>query len=646
MDPHNNNHSGVPPQPYIETLQSDTPSHLFPFSPSDNQNDIQHVAYTMDGPTPSSVIVDPHNLPQRQQTFYEQYHNPAIYNTTDNNNINSISDHFSGVGVGHDVGSGHNNTVLHSSTASSASSTIQDSSIVTPVFAPFTSSSPMTVPGPAVPAALASTINSSTHQSSSFMNSIFKKKHHRRRSSSVLGWDSDDDEVMDRNTVAPSEHPSTSSSSSQNRMASEKSVWLQKEHSKQKRVKTCLCVGVVVCFIALGAILAITFKEQWTRHDGGNLATHPKNGAGGPQPAFTPGANPREQLHQTIESMFHVNTTIIPDPNLRKVFYGIDYTPRGSQEPDCRVNLGNVIDDIKILSQVTTRIRLYGMACRQTEDVMKALQYLDLPDMQVILTLWVDSNKASWEKQTRLFWNLIDNNLVMDAGTYTSDMLHEQAARSADTITISKVASRIIGISVGNEVLFRNEDPTKKKDHVPLETLDAYIQEIRRGLRDRAASAASSPNPTYSALGQQLAQIPIFSSDLGRNAHQIVDKVDWVLSNIHPFFAYTSASQAADWAFANFKDETLKAARGKPAMISEVGWPSGPSSAALGPAVPSIENLQTFVDTWVCQANKKNVPYYYFEAFDEPWKNSINPRESQWGLMTVDRKLKVTIPNC
>lgn len=68
--------------------------------------------------------------------------------------------------------------------------------------------------------------------------------------------------------------------------------------------------------------------------------------------------------------------------------------------------------------------------------------------------------------------------------------------------------------------------------------------------------------------------------------------------------------------------------------------------AQIGPAVPSIENLQTFVDTWVCQANKKNVPYYYFEAFDEPWKNSINPRESQWGLMTVDRKLKVTIPNC
>ncbi|KAF9155342.1 hypothetical protein BG015_010188 [Linnemannia schmuckeri] len=656
MDPRNNIHSRVPPQSYIETLRSDTPSHLYPFSPSDNQDQLQHVTRTIDNPAPTSVVtVDPHDPPylpppqqqQQQHHFYEQHRNPIIYNGTHDNDINSSSDNFSGVGVGHDgrVG-GPSNTVFHSLAASSASLTIQDS-VVAPIVPPFSPNSAITVPAPTAPAAVASTVTSTTRQSSSFMDSIFKKKHHRRRSSSVLGWDSDDDEIMNRTTVAPSEHPSLSSSS-QDRTVSEKSVWLQKEHGKQKRVKTCLCVGVVACFIALGVILAFTFKEQWTHHDGNSsIATHPKNkGVGGLQPGFMPGVNSREQLHQTIESTFHVNTTIIPDPNLRKVFYGIDYTPRGSQEPDCRVNLGNVIEDLKILSQLTSRIRLYGMACRQAENVMKALQYLDLPDMQVILTLWVDNNKASWEKQTRLFWNLIEYNLAMDADTYASDMLHEQAARSADTITISEVASRIIGISVGNEVLFRNEDPTKKKDHVPLETLDAYIQEIRRGLRDRAASAASSPNPTYSTLGQQLAQIPIFSSDLGRNVHQIVDKVDWVLSNIHPFFAYTSAVGAADWAFANFRDETLKAAGGKPAMISEVGWPSGPSSAALGPAVPSMENLQTFVNTWVCQANKKNVPYYYFEAFDEPWKSSINPRESQWGLMTVDRKLKVSIPNC
>ncbi|KAF9902702.1 hypothetical protein EC991_004625 [Linnemannia zychae] len=642
MDPYNNyTSSRVPPQPYIETLQSDTPSHA-QFSPADNldQQQQQHYAYMIDdGCSPISAIEPQY----QQQHFYEQQHNPRIYNGHDN--ISNSNDTFSGVGGAHPTANTAATTV-NSLAASSASSTFQES-VLTPTVPPFSSSSSITVPAPAATTstAAASTINSS-HQSSSFMDSIFKKKHHRRRSSSVLGWDSDDDEIMDRTTVAPSEHPSTSTGSTQGRIISEKSAWLAKEHGKQGRVRTCLCVGVVVCFIALGAVLGFTFKEQWTHRDGIPIGSHPKNGQNGHLPPMSPNGDSLEQLHQTIESTFHVNTTIIPDPNLRKVFYGIDYTPRGSQEPDCRVNLGNVIEDIKILSQLTDRIRLYGMACRQTEDVMKALQYLNLPDMQVIITLWVDSNKASWEKQTKLFWNLIDNNLVMDASTSTGDMVHQQAARSADTITISKVASRIIGISVGNEVLFRNEDESKKKEHVPLETLESYIQEIRSGLRDRAASASSSPNAAYSALGQQLAQIPIFSSDLGRNAHQIVDKVDWVLSNIHPFFAYTDATKAADWAFANFRDETLKAARGKPAMISEVGWPSGPSSAALGPAVPSMENLQTFVNTWVCQANQRNIPYYYFEAFDEPWKNVFNPRESQWGLMTVDRKLKVTLPNC
>ncbi|KAG0277238.1 hypothetical protein BGZ95_006278 [Linnemannia exigua] len=654
MDPHNrHSNSRDPPQPYIETLQSDTPSH-YQYSPADylDQQQHQHFTYTMDDSPVPTAVTGPHDpqylqhlhQAQQQQHFYEQQHNPIIYHGQDN--ISVSSDTFSGVAGTHTGPNTTTTTIAQSLAAPFTPSTTQES-VLSPIAPPFSSNSSITVPV-ANPAAAASTLNSSS-QPSSFMDSIFKKKHHSRRSSSVLGWDSDDDEIMDRATAvaAPSEHASSVSSTTaaQDRVLCEKSAWLSKEHGKQRRVRTCLCVGVVACFIALGAVLAFTFKEQWTRHDDAPIGSHPKNGQNG-FPSITPGGNPHEQLHETIESMFRVNTTIIPDPNLRKVFYGIDYTPRGSQEPDCRVNLGSVIEDIKILSQLTDRIRLYGMACRQTEDVMKALQYLNLPDMQVIITLWVDSNRASWEKQTRLFWNLIDNNLVMDASTSTGDMVHEQAARSAEMITISKVASRIIGISVGNEVLFRNEDNSKMKEHVPLETLDSYIQEIRRGLRDRAASAARSPNAAYSALGQQLTQIPIFSSDLGRNVHQIVDKVDWVLSNIHPFFAYTDADRAADWAFANFRDETLKAARGKPAMISEVGWPSGPSSAALGPAVPSMENLQTFVNTWVCQANKRNVPYYYFEAFDEPWKNSINPRESQWGLMTVDRKLKVNLPNC
>lgn len=418
---------------------------------------------------------------------------------------------------------------------------------------------------------------STSTRSVSVLGSMFSQKSHRRRSSSIPGWDSDDDEELNR-TVAnrcpngpeQSSHP-----------VSEKSAWLQKEHKKQKQVRTCLCLGVILCFLVLGAILAFVFKEQIFHKDTDSSlspAQHsqkrrPGTGAGG--------KDTRQQLNDSIESIYHVNKTIHRDPNLVNAFYGIDYTPRGSQEPNCKANLGNIIEDIKVLSQLTNRIRLYGMACRQTEYVLKAIEYLGLPDMQVIMTLWVDNNKASWDKQVRIFWNLIDNDVLMDANNSDENLQHS-TFKSQGTIRISRVASRIIGVSVGNEVLFRNEDESTKKDHVPLSILSAYMDEIRQGLAERAAAASASSDSALNNRGQLLGQIPIFSSDLGRNAHQIVDQVDWVLSNIHPFFAYTDVNRAADWAFTNFREETLKAAAGKPAMISEIGWPSGPSSASLG----------------------------------------------------------------
>jgi len=406
---------------------------------------------------------------------------------------------------------------------------------------------------------------------------MFSQKSHRRRPSSIPGWDSDDDNELDR--TAANGCPTGPEQSSQ--PVSEKSAWLQKEHKKQKQVRTCLCLGVILCFLVLGAILAFVFKEQIFHKDTDSSlspAQHPRKGGPG---TGASGKDLRQQLHDSIESIYHVNNTIHSDPNLINAFYGIDYTPRGSQEPDCKANLGNIIEDIKVLSQLTNRIRLYGMACRQTEYVLKAIEYLGLPEMQVIVTLWVDNNKASWDKQVRIFWNLIDNDLLMDVSNNDVD-LQESILKSQGAIRITKVASRIIGVSVGNEVLFRNEDESKKKDHVPLPILSAYMNEIRQGLAERAAAASASSDPAQNNRGRLLGQIPIFSSDLGRNAYQIVDQVDWVLSNIHPFFAYTNVNHAADWAFTNFREETLKAAAGKPAMISEVGWPSGPRSANLG----------------------------------------------------------------
>lgn len=62
--------------------------------------------------------------------------------------------------------------------------------------------------------------------------------------------------------------------------------------------------------------------------------------------------------------------------------------------------------------------------------------------------------------------------------------------------------------------------------------------------------------------------------------------------------------------------------------------------------------MNSFMDGWVCDALNNGTNYFWFEAFDEPWKWKFNEPgkewEDQWGLMDVDRNLKpgVSIPDC
>lgn len=113
--------------------------------------------------------------------------------------------------------------------------------------------------------------------------------------------------------------------------------------------------------------------------------------------------------------------------------------------------------------------------------------------------------------------------------------------------------------------------------------------------------------------------------------------------------------QAAVWTynfFQQFDVSVCAQASNNPAVyIAETGWPTASDNGpgpAVGAAIPSIANLQTFLDTYVCQANANGTKTFFFEAFDEPWKAIYGGVEQHWGLNTADRTLKpgLTIPNC
>lgn len=55
--------------------------------------------------------------------------------------------------------------------------------------------------------------------------------------------------------------------------------------------------------------------------------------------------------------------------------------------------------------------------------------------------------------------------------------------------------------------------------------------------------------------------------------------------------------------------------------IAETGWPTRsmtPANATFQAAVAGIPQLQTFLDTFPCQANNNGTGYFFFETFDEP----------------------------
>jgi len=103
---------------------------------------------------------------------------------------------------------------------------------------------------------------------------------------------------------------------------------------------------------------------------------------------------------------------------------------------------------------------------------------------------------------------------------------------------------------------------------------------------------------------------------------------------------------AAKWSFDFFNKTSVEFARfifPEPEMyMTDVGWSTN------SPSATSVENLQIFINTFVCTANTQGVKYFFYEYMDNPlreeWYSALmEPR----GLFNSDRTLKaITLPDC
>ncbi|OBZ72004.1 putative glucan endo-1,3-beta-glucosidase btgC [Grifola frondosa] len=380
------------------------------------------------------------------------------------------------------------------------------------------------------------------------------------------------------------------------------SAWLEKEQARSRRSKW-VVVGSLLALlglIAAGVAIGVTVSRNKSKTSS-NLSS-----------SSSGSASVVNQTNPNDPSTFQL------DSRLKKSFYGLAYTPAGSQYPACGNSLADVIEDIQLISQLTPRIRLYGADCNQSALVLEAIKQTKV-DLKVYLANYpIPTNSTPYTRQRDAIIEAIQ--------TYGTD--------------------NILGVTVGNEFILNYvtaagvSDPNSAIGNEGGQLLLANITDTRNAL------AALNLNQT----------MPVGNADAGSFFNnEVLAAVDYGMSNVHPWFANVSIDQAAAWTNEFFQENNVIVANqlaNKPTMyIAETGWPSNSSDVSNmsnGPSTASEPNLQTFLDTFVCQANQNGTGYFFFEYFDEVWKDiEFGGVEGWWGLFYSNKTLKnIQIPDC
>ncbi|KAI1750494.1 glycoside hydrolase superfamily [Xylaria castorea] len=377
----------------------------------------------------------------------------------------------------------------------------------------------------------------------------------------------------------------------------EKSEWITKQSSSRK--KWTWIIVIIVLLVIAGAVVGGVLGSMYANKGS-------KGSDSGGQSASDDSAKNGDLSIDSDEIQALLN-----NPNLHKVFPGVDYTPINVQYPDCiksPPSQNNVTRDVAILSQLTNTIRLYGTDCNQTEMTIHAINQLKMEDeIKIWLGVWQDDNNVTNARQLDRMWTILDQ--------YGDKPFK--------------------GLIVGNEILFRKQ--------MTAQQLGTLLDGVRTNLSNHNWD------------------LPVATSDLGDNWDADLAQVsDYIMGNVHPFFAGQDSKEAAawTWTFWHNKAGSFFKSDNEKNVISEIGWPTkggtdcGEAKTCTNGAVAGIDELNTLLGTWVCQALNNGTNYFWFEMFDEPWKISFDSPgkewEDQWGILDVNRKLKsgVNIPDC
>lgn len=195
-------------------------------------------------------------------------------------------------------------------------------------------------------------------------------------------------------------------------------------------------------------------------------------------------------------------------------------------------------------------------------------------------------------------------------GVWLGPDLEENERQIEKAIRVANENRNVVRVIVGNEVIYRND--------LPQEKLFEYIDRVRE------------------AVGQPVSSAEIWGNWL---AHpELADHVDFIAAHILPYWEGVAVDRAVDFVVSAV-DNLKLAFPDKQVVIAEVGWPSNGRTRRA--AVASPPNEATFLRRFLARAAKKDYVYYVLEAFDQPWKESLEGAVgAYWGVWNTERQPK------
>ena len=206
------------------------------------------------------------------------------------------------------------------------------------------------------------------------------------------------------------------------------------------------------------------------------------------------------------------------------------------------------------------------------------------------------------------------HNLNVAVGAWIGSDLEANQKEIDTLIGISRTDNKnIVRTLVGNESIMRQE--------VTVDELIGYLRQVRQH-----TWRPVSTSETW---------------DIWLANPELADEVDFIATHILPYWEGIPADQALDYVFERYY--ALRAAfPNKPVIITEVGWPS--DGQPIRQSEANTANQARFLRDFLNRARKENIIYYVIEAFDQPWKQSIEGSSgAYWGLFTSDRQAKFSM---